>query len=82
MQYLQLKPAYGRKPKSKKEVIDLWNDNKDFSMLDLKNWGRKINKSDFLRYRNEGDLKGVQALKVRINNLRDVVVINLDELED
>jgi len=45
---LQVKPAYGKDYKSKKAVMEAWNNNKDFIILTVfsPHCGRYINKQD------------------------------------
>lgn len=45
MRYLSAIPAYGRDYKSKKAVLDDWNDGKDFLIQDMRESGY-ISKSD------------------------------------
>lgn len=77
MNHLILVPTYGRNPKSKKELLDLWNGNKDFSMADFQNHGRKINKADFMRYLSTPELQGVTKVKFRYNKLQSVAVVTI-----
>lgn len=45
--YITVVPAYGRDYKSKKEVLEAWNDGKDFVIADAFHGnGRYINKQD------------------------------------
>lgn len=39
-------PAYGRDYKSKKEVLEAWNANKDFQIADMFHGGTYVNKQD------------------------------------
>ena len=64
MNHLVVSPAYGRDYKSKKEVLEAWNSNKDFIIENVMDHycGKPINKEDFekttyksveLRYKNK-----------------------------
>lgn len=69
MKMLTVVPAYGRDYHSKEGVLKDYNLNKDFKIRDISSrWdGSYINKTDAI----EGGL----TLKIRYNNLREVVCI-------
>ena len=66
---LTVSAAYGRDFKSKKEILNYWNSNKDFQNLGISQ-GAYINKQDAKRFK-------VGYLRVRYNNLRDVQIIDV-----
>lgn len=48
-EYVTVIPAYGRDYKTKKEVIEAWNDGKDFQIVDMFHGnGRYISKRDVI----------------------------------
>ncbi len=67
---LTVSAAYGRDFKSKKEILNYWNSNKDFQNLGVNSYGSLINKQDAKRFK-------VGYLRVRYNNLRDVQIIDV-----
>ena len=67
---LTVSAAYGRDFKSKKEILNYWNSNKDFQNLGVNCYGSLINKQDAKRFK-------VGYLRVRYNNLRDVQIIDI-----
>jgi len=71
--YLTVVPAYGKDYKSKAQVMQAWNEGKDFQINDMSSRydGSYINKQDA---DNQG---GLRAINIRYNGLRKVVVINL-----
>lgn len=49
IQYITVAPAYGRDYKSKKEVIQAWNDGLDFQIVDMFHGnGKYISKRDVI----------------------------------
>ena len=67
---LTVSNAYGRDFKSKREILEHYNSNKDFQNLDPLVKGAIINKQDAERFK-------VGYLRVRYNNLRDVQIIDI-----
>ncbi len=67
---LTVSAAYGRDFKSKKEILNYWNSNRDFQNLGVNSYGSLINKQDAKRFK-------VGYLRVRYNNLRDVQIIDV-----
>jgi hypothetical protein len=65
---ITLVPAYGRDYKSKKAVLEDWNNNKDFQIADLFSGedGRYANKQDLPDY----------TVNIRYKNLTQICVIN------
>lgn len=73
---LTVKPAYGRNLNSKKEVMEYYNDQKDFQIFGMSsNAGRKINKQDAERF-------GVFTLRVRYAQSTKIHIINVKDNED
>lgn len=64
-------PAYRRDYTNKKEVLKAFNDNLDFKIQDA------FNKWDG-SYCNKQDLKAYTSIKIRFNNLSDILIINQD----
>ena len=69
---LTVSAAYGRDFKSKKEILNYWNSNKDFQNLDPMVSGSYVNKQDAKRFK-------VGYLNVRYKNLMNKAVINVSE---
>tara|TARA_Y100000361_G_scaffold130862_1_gene127172 strand:- start:177 stop:410 length:234 start_codon:yes stop_codon:yes gene_type:complete len=69
---LTVSAAYGRDFKSKKEILNYWNSNRDFQNLDPMVSGAYINKQDAKRFK-------VGFLNVRYKNLMNIAVINVSE---
>ena len=69
---LTVSAAYGRDFKSKKEILNYWNSNKDFQNLGINNTSSYINKEDAKKFK-------VGFLNVRYRNLRNIAVINVRE---
>ena len=67
---LTVSNAYGRDFKSKREILEHYNSNKDFQNLDPLVKGAIINKQDAERFK-------VGYLRVRYNNLRNVQIIDI-----
>ena len=67
---LTVRNAYGRDFKSKREILEHYNSNKDFQNLDVLTSGAIVNKQDAERFK-------VGYLRVRYNNLRDVQIIDV-----
>ena len=68
---LTVSAAYGRDFKSKKEILNYWNENRDFQNLDIFETGY-INKQDAKRFK-------VGFLNVRYKNLRNIAVIDVSK---
>ena len=68
---LTVSAAYGRDFKSKKEILNYWNENRDFINLGISQTGY-INKQDAKRFK-------VGFLNVRYKNLMNIAVINVSE---
>ena len=68
---LTVSAAYGRDFKSKKEILNYWNENRDFINLGISQTGY-INKQDAKRFK-------VDYLNVRYKNLMNIAVINVSE---
>mgnify|MGYP006213309217 FL=1 len=69
---LTVSAAYGRDFKSKKEILNYWNSNKDFQNLDPMVSGAYVNKQDAKRFK-------VGYLNVRYNNLMKIAVIDVSK---
>ena len=69
---LTVSAAYGRDFKSKKEILNYWNSNKDFQNLGVNSYGSLINKQDAKRFK-------VGYLNVRYNNLMKIAVIDVSK---
>ena len=69
---LTVSAAYGRDFKSKKEILNYWNLNRDFQNLNPMVSGAYVNKQDAKRFK-------VGFLNVRYKNLRNIAVINVSE---
>ncbi len=67
---LTVRGAYSTDFKSKKEILEHYNANKDFQNLDPMVKGAIVNKQDATRFK-------VGYLRVRYNNLRDVQIIDV-----
>ena len=63
--------AYFRDFKSKKEILNYWNSNRDFQNLDIFETGY-INKQDAKKYK-------VGFLNVRYRDLRNIAVIDVSK---
>lgn len=72
MKTMGLAPAYGRDYKSKREVIEAWNNDRDFVMTDLISGGGYVNRRDL---RVSGF---VGSLKLRYGKLRKIAVLDVD----
>ena len=68
---LTVSTAYGRDFKSKKEILNYWNSNKDFQNLGISQ-GAYINKQDAKRFK-------VGYLNVRYKNLMNIAVIDVSK---
>ena len=68
---LTVSAAYGRDFKSKKEILNYWNSNKDFQNLGISQ-GAYINKQDAKRFK-------VGYLNVRYKNLMNIAVIDVSK---
>ena len=68
---LTVSNAYGRDFKSKKEILEHYNSNKNFQNLGISS-GAYVNKKDAKRFK-------VGFLNVRYSNLRKVAVINVNK---
>ena len=68
---LTVSAAYGRDFKSKKEILNYWNSNKDFQNLGISQ-GAYINKQDAKRFK-------VEYLNVRYKNLMNIAVIDVSK---
>ena len=68
---LTVRNAYGRDFKSKKEILEHYNSNKDFQNLGI-NQGAYVNKKDAKRFK-------VAFLNVRYNNLMKIAVIDVNK---
>ena len=68
---LTVSSDYGRDFKSKKEILNYWNSNKDFQNLGIFETGY-INKQDAKKYK-------VGFLNVRYRNLRNIAVIDVNK---
>ncbi len=67
---LTVRNAYGRDFKSKREILEHYNSNKDFQNLSLTNG--IVNKQDAKRFK-------VGYLNVRYNNLMKIAVIDVSK---
>ena len=68
---LPVSAAYGRDFKSKKEILNYWNSNRDFQNLGIQQTGY-INKQDAKRFK-------VGYLNVRYKNLMNIAVIDVSK---
>ena len=68
---LTVSAAYGRDFKSKEEILNYWNSNKDFQNLGISQ-GAYINKQDAKRFK-------VGYLNVRYKNLMNIAVIDVSK---
>ena len=68
---LTVSAAYGRDFKSKKEILNYWNENRDFQNLGISQ-GAYINKQDAKRFK-------VGYLNVRYKNLMNIAVIDVSK---
>ena len=68
---LTVSAAYGRDFKSKKEILNYWNSNKDFQNLGISQ-GAYINKQDAKRLE-------INCLMVRYKNLTNIAVIDVSK---
>lgn len=73
MRYVTLVPAFHRDYKSKKEVLQDWNEGADFIIQDMMHPdnGRYINKADAERHS-----KGV-TFNIRYKQLREICVVKM-----
>ncbi len=69
---LTVSAAYGRDFKSKKEILNYWNSNRDFQNLGVNSYGALVNKQDAKRFK-------VGYLNVRYNNLMKIAVIDVNK---
>ena len=69
---LTVRNAYGRDFKSKREILEHYNSNKDFQNLNVLTSGAIVNKQDAKRYK-------VGYLNVRYNNLMKIAVIDVNK---
>ena len=68
---LTVRNAYGRDFKSKREILEHYNSNRDFQNLGI-NQGAYVNKKDAKRFK-------VGYLNVRYNNLMKIAVIDVSK---
>ena len=68
---LTVRNAYGRDFKSKREILEHYNSNKDFQNLGISS-GAYVNKKDAKRFK-------VTFLNVRYNNLMKIAVIDVNK---
>ena len=68
---LTVSNAYGRDFKSKREILEHYNSNKDFQNLGISS-GAYVNKKDAKRFK-------VGYLNVRYNNLMKIAVIDVSK---
>ena len=68
---LTVSAAYGRDLKSKKEILNYWNSNRDFQNLGINETGY-VNKQDAKKYK-------VGFLNVRYKNLMNIAVIDVSK---
>ena len=68
---LTVSAAYGRDFKSKKEILNYWNENRDFQNLGIFETGY-INKQDAKKFK-------VGFLNVRYRNLKNIAVIDVNK---
>jgi len=69
---LTVSNAYGRDFKSKREILEHYNSNKDFQNLNVLTSGAIVNKQDAKRFK-------VGYLNVRYNNLMKIAVIDVSK---
>ena len=69
---LTVRNAYGRDFKSKREILEHYNSNKDFQNLNVLTSGAIVNKQDAKRFK-------VNYLNVRYNNLTKIAVIDVSK---
>ena len=69
---LTVSNAYGRDFKSKREILEHYNSNKDFQNLNVTVSGAIVNKQDAKRFK-------VGFLNVRYNNLMKIAVIDVNK---
>ena len=69
---LTVKNAYGRDFKSKREILEHYNSNKDFQNLNVLETSAIVNKQDAKRFK-------VGFLNVRYNNLMKIAVIDVNK---
>ena len=69
---LTVRGAYSTDFKSKKEILNYWNLNKDFQNLDPMVSGAYVNKQDAKRFK-------VGFLNVRYKNLMNIAVIDVNK---
>jgi len=69
---LTVSNAYGRDFKSKREILDHYNANKDFQNLNVTVSGAIVNKQDAKRFK-------VGFLRVRYKNLMNIAVIDVNK---
>jgi len=69
---LTVSNAYGRDFKSKREILEHYNANKDFQNLNVTVSGAIVNKQDAKRFK-------VGFLRVRYNNLMKIAVIDVSK---
>ena len=69
---LTVRNAYGRDFKTKREILEHYNSNKDFQNLNVLTSGAIVNKQDAKRYK-------VGYLNVRYNNLMKIAVIDVNK---
>ena len=67
---LTVSNAYGRDFKSKREILEHYNANKDFQNLNVTVSGAIVNKQDAKRFK-------VGFLRVRYNNLMNIAMIDV-----
>ena len=67
---LTVSNAYGRDFKSKREILEHYNSNKDFQNLNITTSGAIVNKQDAKRFK-------VSFLRVRYNNLMNIAMIDV-----
>lgn len=61
---ISIMPAYGRKYETEDQVLEAWNANKDFKMVE----GPYINRSDWIKYGNRMDYVVYRPFHVILEN--------------
>jgi len=77
MSWIIVTPAYGRDYKSKAEVLEVFNSNKDFVVASINHQhsGRYCNKQDLEKDRN------ISEVEIRYSKLRKLMVVDLKDNE-
>jgi len=74
MNWLEVRPAYGRDYKNQAEVLAAWNADKDFSVTEGAPYGVSTNRADLVRMKARGEVSGVIVRYARDQKVMDMKI--------